>query len=122
MSKQLPHETDVQILVAHYRGALGCRTRYEPWIFAAGEVNRALAESMMQRHAQDLAFWSDGVEVHALTTAASRCLGELRPSAIAHAIVESSQGGATFLAFDLPVFTRVEALARTACVGAAGSP
>lgn len=118
VSKQLPPDTDVQILVAHYRGAPGARTRVEPWIFAARDVDRVLVESLLRRHAQDLAFWSDGRQVFAVTPRSMRGLGELRHGAIAHAICESSAERASFLAFDLPTNTWIEALARTACVGA----
>jgi hypothetical protein len=121
VSNLLPPDTDSQILVAHYRGAPGSRTRIEPWIFATGDVDRALVEFLLRRHAQDLAFWSDGRQVHAVTPGAMRCLGEFRHGAIAHAICESSTERASFLAFDLPVFTWIEALARTACVGAASA-
>lgn len=117
ISKQLPPDTDVQTLVAHYRGTPKSRTRIEPWIFAARDVERSLVKSILQRHSQDLAFWSDGTSVHALTSETTRCLGEFRPCAIAHAICESSSVRANFLAFDLPTATWIEALARTACVG-----
>jgi hypothetical protein len=120
VSKQLSPDTDVQILVGHYRGPNGSRTRIEPWIFAARNVDRPFAESMLRRHAQSLAIWSDGTLVHAVSPETTRCLGELRHGAIAHAISESAPGRAGFLGFDLPVFTWIEALARTACVGAAG--
>ncbi len=119
VSQQLPPDTDVQILVAHYRGASGTRTRVEPWIFAARDVDRVLVESLLRRHAQDLAFWSDGRQVFAVTPGTLRCLGEFRHGAIAHAICESSIERASFLAFDVPVFTWIEAMARTVCVGAA---
>jgi hypothetical protein len=46
VTKQLPPDTDVQILVAHYRGAQGSRTRIEPWIFAAREVDHPLVETV----------------------------------------------------------------------------
>lgn len=110
---------DVQTLVAHYCDAPGARTRFEPWIFAGCDVTRAFVESTLRRHRQDLAFWSDGVSVHALTTATSRCLGEFRPGAVASVICESSTERASFLGFDLPTASWVEALARTAYVGAA---
>jgi hypothetical protein len=119
VSKQLPPGTDVQILVAHYRGTPGTRTIIEPWIFAARDVERFLVESMLQRHRQDLGFWSDGTLVHALSPGTTRCLGELRHGAVAHAICESSIERVGFLGFDLPTQTWTEALARTACVGAA---
>lgn len=116
--EQLP--SDGQILVAHYRGARGSRTRIEPWIFAH-EVDRSFASSMLRRHQQDLALWSDGTSVHVLSRDASRSIGDLRPAAIAHAICESSTDRARFLAFDLPANTWIEALARSACVGAAST-
>jgi len=121
VSKHLPPDTDVQILVAHYRGAPGSRTRVEPWIFAARDVDRALVESMLRRHQQNIAIWSDGTSVHALSPGTTRCLGEFRHGAIAHAICESSAERASLLGFDLPTQTWIEALARTACVGAAAS-
>ena len=113
--------TDVQTLVAHYRSAPGTRTRFEPWIFATCDVSRTFVESMLRRHRQDLAFWSDGIAVHALTTATARCLGEFRPGTVASAIRESSTDRAGFLAFDLPTSTWIEALARTTYVGAVAS-
>lgn len=119
VARHLPPDTDVQILVGHYRGPKGSRTRIEPWIFAARDVDRSFAESMLRRHAQSLAIWSDGTLVHAVSPGTMRCLGKLRHGAIAHAISESSADRASFLGFDLPVHTRIEAMARTACVGAA---
>jgi len=118
VSDSLRPGADVQTLVAHYRGAPGARTRFEPWIFAGSDVTQAFVESMLRRHRQELAFWSDGILVHALTTATSRCLGEFRPGTIASAICESSTERADFLGFDLPTTTWIEALARTAYVGA----
>ena len=88
-------------------------------IFAARDVDRVLVESMLRRHQQDIAIWSDGTSVHALSPGTTRCLGEFRPGVVAHAICESSAERANFLAFDLPTNTWIEALARTACVGAA---
>lgn len=117
--EQLPRGNDVQILVAHYRDEPGRRTRIEPWIFATGDVDRALVQSLLRRHAQDLAFLGEGPSVHAISPGTSRCLGELRANAVAHAICESSLERACFLGFDLPVHTWIEAMARTACVGAA---
>lgn len=116
--ESLRPDSDVQTLVAHYRGAPGTRTRFEPWIFAT-EVTRSRVESMLLRHQQDLAFWSDGISVHALSPTTSRCLGEFRPGAIASAVRESSTVRASFVGFDLPTTTWVEALARSAYVGAA---
>lgn len=118
VSKQLAPDTDVQTLAAHYRGAARSRTRIEPWIFAARDVDRSLVELMLRRHRQELAFWHDGTSLHALSPGSTRCLGDLRPSAIAHAICESSNERGSFLGFDLPTSTWTEALARTACVGA----
>jgi len=96
---------DVQTLVAHYRGAPGARTRFEPWIFATCEVTREFVESMLRRHRQDLAFWSDGPLVHAVTPTTSRCLGAFRPGALAGTIRESLTERAGFLGFDLPTTT-----------------
>lgn len=118
ISNQLPPGTIVETLVAHYRVAPRSRTRFEPWMFAARDVKRSLVESMLQRLGQDLAFWSDGTLVHVMTREGTRCLGEFRPGAIAHAICESSIERARFLGFDLPMPTCVEALARSAYVGA----
>jgi hypothetical protein len=56
--------------------------------------------------------------VHALSPETTRHLDELRHGSIAHAICESTPERAHFLGFDLPTMTWVEALARTACVGA----
>ena len=109
---------DVQTLVAHYRGAPGTRTRFEPWIFATSDVTRAFVESMQRRHRQELAFWSDGSSVYVLTAATARCLGEFRPGAVARALSESSTERANFLGFDLPTTTWIESLARTAYIGA----
>jgi hypothetical protein len=117
VSKQLPLGTDVQLLVAHYRGRPGARTRFEPWIFAAREMEH-LVEALLRRHRQDLAFWSDGCSVYAMSPGTTRCLGELRHGALAHAICESSSKRSSFLGFDLPTSTCVEAMARTSCVGA----
>lgn len=119
VTSQLPRGTDVQILVAHYGQAPGFRTRVEPWIFAARNVEHAFVERMLRRHGQNLAFWCDGVSVNAVSPTTTRCLGEFRHGAVAHTISESSSERASFLAFDMPTSTWIEALARTACVGAA---
>lgn len=111
---------EVQTLMAHFRGARGSRTRFEPWMFVArpdGKIKRWVAEWLMQRD-PELGFWGYGSAMHVLTAGAPRCLGAFHPSTIANAIRESSTERAGFLGFDLPA-SWIEALARTAYVGAA---
>jgi hypothetical protein len=109
---------EVQTLMAHFRGTLESRTRFEPWMFLGrpdGKVMRWVAEWLMRR-SPDLGFWYDGTATHVLTDGTSRCLGEFHPRTIANVIREGSVDRAGFLGFDLPA-TWIEALARTAYVG-----
>lgn len=109
---------EVQTLMAHFCGAPGSRTRFEPWMFVGrtdAKVQRWVAEFLMRRHPY-LGFWSDGTATHVLTDGAPRCLGDFHPRTIANAIREASAERAGFLGFDLPS-TWIEALARSAYVG-----
>lgn len=108
---------EVQTLMAHFRGSPGSRTRFEPWMFVGrpdGKIKRWVAE-WLRRH---FGFWCDGVATHVLTDDGPRCLGDFHPRMITNAIRESSTACSGFLGFDFPA-TWIDALARTAYVGAA---
>lgn len=119
----------VHTMMAHYLVDDVQRTRFEPWMFATGSVRLGLVAWLCSRFRRPLAFWGEGTSLFALTPdadckrspwgAAARPLGTFRSGAIAHAVVESSLEAATFVGFDVPASTYVDALARTAFVGAA---
>jgi hypothetical protein len=86
-------------LTGHHR--VGAITRQEPWIFAT-DIKRLFAAWLLRRLHQPIVLWGDDQFVHVLTASdPPRCLGEFRPGAIAHAIIESSAEAGAFLGFEL---------------------
>jgi hypothetical protein len=83
-------QINVQTLVAHFDGGPHARTRFEPWAFLLGDVKLELCRPMLLLLHTNLAFWSDGAAVHAVTRFRTRNLGAYSSGSIASAIREAS--------------------------------
>lgn len=116
MSKDGPR-VDLQALVAHYNAGAAARTRVEPWVFMSSTCKPALWNLMPALLRQDFVFVGEDDELRVITRTQTRRLGSYSAGAIASVIREASQEKKTFLGFDVPTSTPIEALARAAYVG-----
>jgi hypothetical protein len=116
----------VQTMLALYGDVDLQHARFDPWMFASGNVRRDVVAWLCARFRRPIAFWGDGTSMFALAPdedgdrspwgALARSLGSFRPGVIAHAVRESSPEAAAFLSFDLPAPTFHEAVLRGAFV------